>query len=382
MAIPEFKDKRAIEQIIEDNNVRINTYDKKYIDLIKDILENGSKCNNDRTGTGTVKVFGRQLRHNMKEGFPMLTTRKMFYKNAIYELLWFLKGDTNIKYLVDNNVNVWVGDCYKYYTTLCSDNTSKYNNWMRDNNDGTFSMYTRDEFINQIKIDNDFAKEWGELNAVYGKEWIDWYGINQIQELVDTLKNNPDSRRMMVTAWNPINVKKAKLPPCHYAFQCFTSELTLEERINIAKNNLEFNKAFSKNTFSMDYNNDITLCKQIENYLNVLNIPKRKISLMYNMRSVDIPLGFPQDNILYSMLLQMLAQCVNMVPDEIIASLADTHIYLNQIEMLKEQLNKTPYELPLLKLNPLIKNIFNFKFEDFEIINYNCHDKIVIPLSN
>ena len=253
---------------------------------------------------------------------------------------------------------------------------------MRNNEDGSFSMYTREEFIEQIKTSDEFAKKWGELNAVYGKEWIDWYGINQIEELVDTLKNNPDSRRMMVTAWNPVNVKKAKLPPCHYAWQCFTRELTLDERINLAKNNIEFNDVFPANTFLMDYNNDITLCIQIENYLNILNIPKRELSLMYQMRSVDEILGLPTDQICYGLLIEMLAQVVNMVPGEMIWSGGDCHIYLNQLENIPKQLDNTPYELPLLKLNKDVKSIFDFKFEDIEIVNYVSHDKITYPLSN
>ena len=384
MTLPKFEDNRSVEQITEDNNVRINTYDKKYIDLIKDILDNGSKSG-DRTGTGTIKVFGRQLRHNMKEGFPLLTTRKMFYKNGIHELLWFLKGDTNIKYLVDNGVNIWVGDCYKFYTTTCSADSSMYDIWINKNcmynDNGVHRLYTREEFIQQIKTSAEFAKEWGELNAVYGKEWIDWYGINQIEELVDALKNNPDSRRMMVTAWNPVNVKKAKLPPCHYAWQCFTRELTLEERINVAKNNSEFNDVFPANTFLMDYNSDFTLCKQIENYLNSLNIPKRELSLMYQMRSVDEILGLPTDQICYGLLIEMLAQVVNMVPGEMIWSGGDCHIYLNQLENIPKQLDNIPYELPLLKLNKNVKSIFDFKFEDIEIVNYVSHDKITYPLS-
>ncbi len=353
-------------QITYDQNVKLNKLDNDYLSLVKDILKNGRKCM-DRTGTGTVKVFGRQIRHNMKDGFPLLTTRKMFYNNGIHELIWFLKGDTNIKYLVDNNVNIWVGDCYKKYCNSHSEG----------------EIYSRADFINKIKTDDDFAKKWGNLGTVYGKEWIDWDGINQIQEMIDMLKTNPDNRRMMVTAWNPTNVKKATLPPCHYAWQVFSWELTLEERLDFVKNNEqlneEFNKAFPSSNINLE---DDTIIIQLNNFLNTLNIPTRELSLMYQMRSTDLLLGQPTDNLVYGILLEMIAQVVNMVPGELIWNSGDTHIYLNQIDAIPEQLDRLPYQLPKLKLNKNIKNIFDFKFEDIEIVNYESHPKIIYLLSN
>jgi len=344
-----------------------NTLDEKYINVIKDVLENGT-VSGDRTGTGTKKVFGRMITHDMAEGFPLLTTKKMFWKGILTELLWFLKGDTNIKYLVDNGVNIWVGDCYKKYVKLCSSNDSEWNPWMRDNGDNTLSMFTEKEFINKIKTDDEFAKKWGELGTVYGKEWIDWYGINQVQEVLNMLKTNPDNRRMMVTAWNPVNVKNAVLPPCHYVWQVFTRELTTDERISY----------MIKNITLLPDQGDVW----DDAVLDQFNVPKREISLMYNMRSVDMPLGFPFDIASYGFLLSMIAQCVNMVPGKLINSLGDTHIYLNQIEPIQEQLDNEPFELPKLVLNPDIKNLFDFKIDDVKIINYQCHDKIAIPLSN
>ena len=354
----------------------MNKYDNDYRDLINDILING-KSSDDRTGTGTKKIFCRTIRHNMKDGFPMLTLRKMFPKNAIHELLWFLKGDTNIKYLVDNNVNIWNGDCYKKYTRICSSNSNKHDKWMRLNVsenpliNGTLSMYTEKEFAEQIKTNDEFAKEWGELNKVYGSEWIDWYGINQLQEAIDTLKNNPNSRRIMITAWNPVNVKKATLPPCHIMYQLVTNILTLDERISYAIKNIN---VVDKDDYMKIWS---------EEMLDKYNVPKHSVSLVYTMRSVDMILGFCQDEIVYAMLLQMIAQCVNMIPDELVANLVDTHIYKNQIgKDLDLMLSRNPMELPILKLNPSIKDIFKFKFEDFEIVNYQTHDIIKFPLSN
>jgi thymidylate synthase len=350
-----------------------NNLDKQYLELVKDILENG-KISKDRTGTGTIKVFGRTLRHNMQEGFPILTTRKMFYKNIIHELLWFLKGDTNIKYLVDNGVNIWVGDCYKNYCKHTETNDTTYNEWMRENEDGSLSMYTRNEFIEKLKNDDKFAEKWGELNKVYGSEWIDWYGINQIQELINTLNTNPDSRRMLVTAWNPVNVKKAVLPPCHYAFQIYTEELSTTERHKIAYKD-KLPGAYSVITDGVDFN-------EMDGRLDEMNIPKRKISLMFQMRSVDIGLGGPSDILLYSLLLEMIAKQVNMIPDELIIHSGDTHIYLNHVDSLKEQIKREGLTLPSLKLNGNVKSIFDYKYEDIEIVDYISHDKIVLPLSN
>ena len=329
----------------------------------------------ERTGTGTIMVFGRTTRHKMKTGFPLLTTKKMYYKANIHETLWFLMGSSNIKYLVDNNVNIWVGDCYKRYCKICSANSNEYNKWMRLNVsedplvNGTLSMYTEKEFIEKIKTDKEFSDIWAELGNVYGKEWCNWYGINQVQEVMDLLKTDPDNRRMLVTAWNPLNVKTATLPPCHYAWQVFTEKLSLDERISYAiKNNGE-----NLPDQHLDWTHEV---------MDEYNVPKRKISLMYQIRSLDVALGKPFDDAAYGLLLSMIAHCANMIPDELIMNSGNTHLYLNQIEGIKEQLTRKPFELPTLKLNKNVKNIFDFKYEDFEILNYKCHDKIYLPLSN
>lgn len=364
----------------------MNNLDKQYIELIKHVLDNGYDSG-DRTGTGTRKSFGNLLSHNMKEGFPILTTKKMFTKGIIYELLWFLRGETNIKYMVDNDVYIWVGDCYKKYTEHFADiknfefaEVSELQTINSENNNGVlltstvFEPLDRASFINAIKEDKilscgkTFSQKWGELNKVYGAEWVHWDdNINQIQELIDTLNTNPNSRRMMVTAWNPTNVKKALLPPCHYAFQVFTRELTFEERFDLASN-LEINENYMKMATT-------------EN-LDAVNVPKREISLMFNMRSVDVGLGLPFDISSYGFLLSMIAQVVNMVPGELKCILADTHIYNDHIEPIQEHFNRVGSDLPRLKLNRDIKNIFDFKFEDLEIIRYDPDDVIKLPLSN
>lgn len=188
----------------------MNNLDKQYTDLLQTILDYG-EVKKDRTGTGTKSIFGYTIRHNMKDGFPLLTTKKMPFKTIVTELLWFLRGDTNIKYLVDNNCHIWDGDAYKNYCKHTSANSSEWNEWMRDNGDGTLSMFTQEEFINKIKTDDEFAKMWGELGPIYGKQWRDWEyycgggdcNVDQIANLIKDLKTNPDSRRLMVNAWNP-----------------------------------------------------------------------------------------------------------------------------------------------------------------------------------
>ena len=355
----------------------MNNLDKQYKELVQNIIDNGI-ISEDRTGTGTKKIFGNILRHKMVDGFPLLTSKKIFWKGIIHELLWFIRGDTNIKYLVDNNVNIWVGDCYKKYINYINNisiGSTVDGRFVisQSNTEQTYRPMTREEFIETIKNNKYFAEQFGELGIVYGAEWVNWAGqINQIKELIETLKTNPDSRRMLVTAWNPINVKKAVLPPCHYCFQVVTHELTLKERLNILPTyNAEAFKEIKFSNF-MD----------VANLLDNSNVPKRTISLMFNMRSVDVALGLPFDIASYAFLLSMIAQCVNMIPNEVICCSADTHIYLNQFDGLNRQMQNQEYNLPFLKLNNSIKNIFDFSINDFIIENYISCDKINIPLSN
>jgi len=327
----------------------MNSLDFKYTALLLDILDNGVE-KEDRTGTGTLSVFGRQIRHNLNDGFPLLTTKKMAIKSIMTELKWFLKGDTNIKYLVDNGCNIWNGDAYKAYKT-------KYG---YDDIDCPLSM---GEFITKIKTDDEFANENGELGPIYGKQWRDWNGNDQISNLINELKTNPDSRRLMVSAWNVGELEDMTLPPCHYGFQVYTRELSLEERIDWLREN--------SNTQSSDW---------LEEHLDMSDVPRKAISLSWNQRSVDTFLGLPFNIASYAMLLHLIAKEVNMVPEEIIGNLGDTHLYKNHIEQAKEQISREPKPF-LSKLKLAQVDILNGEFI-YEILHYHSHPTIKAPLSN
>jgi thymidylate synthase len=339
----------------------MNKLDKDYTNLLKDILENGVS-KQDRTGTGTISVFGRQIRHNMKDGFPLLTTKKMYTKGIITELLWFLRGDTNIKYLVDNDCHIWDGDAYQAYVKYWEPNIEYID---------SKAILTQEEFINRIKTDDEFAKKWGELGPIYGKQWRKWGdtidlhpvgkgvkyfvdGIDQIANLINDLKTNPDSRRLMVNAWNVGELDQMTLPPCHYGFQVYTRELRTPER--------------------MDWLNKMNNSDQ--RYRNVtmdeLNVPTRAISLMWNQRSCDFPLGIPFNIASYGLLLEIIGKMVNMVPEELIGNLGDCHIYLNQIEGCKEQIGRELridericmcYENPSLDLTKIHEDMSDDEFK-------------------
>jgi thymidylate synthase len=328
----------------------MHNIDEEYRQLLMDILINGVK-KEDRTGTGTQSVFGRQIRHSMSEGFPLLTTKKMAWKSIVTELIWFLRGDTNIKYLVDNGCNIWNGDAWKNYINEFRRTCPKC------------PEITKEEFIDKIKTDDKFAKQWGELGPIYGKQWRKWnyqskknhyvmagqpthYNINidQIINLISELKSNPDSRRLMVSAWNVGELEQMVLPPCHYGFQVYTKEKE----------------------------------------------GKRYISLMWNQRSVDTFLGLPFNIASYALLLEIIAKEVNMIPDEIIGNLGDVHLYLDHIEQAKEQISREPFDLPKLKMNPIfLANLEHKSFDEaingivnFELENYQSHPAIKAPLSN
>lgn len=257
---------------------------KQYLDLLSHILENGNE-KTDRTGTGTKSVFGYQMRFDLQKGFPLLTTKKLHTRSIFYELLWFLKGDTNIKYLHDNKVTIW----------------------------------------------DEWADENGDLGPVYGKQWRAWQGADgkitdQISQVVNQIKNSPDSRRMLVSAWNVGEVEQMALPPCHIVFQFY--------------------------------------------------VANNKLSCQLYQRSADVFLGVPFNIASYALLTQMLAQVCGLEAGEFIHTLGDAHLYLNHIEQAKLQLSRTPYELPKLKLNPEIKDIFDFKYEDITIEDYVSHPHI------
>jgi len=379
----------------------MNTLDKKYQELLQDILDNGIK-KEDRTGTGTLSVFGRQIRHKMSEGFPLLTTKKMYWKGIVTELLWFLRGDTNIKYLVDNDCHIWDGDAYKAY--LKKYEKDKLHGVIYENDETQNRPFSKEEFINWIKNNDKFSELYGELGPVYGRQWRSWdvpkiltiergkiensigteWGswernpIDQIANLIRDLKTNPDSRRLMVNAWNVGELDQMTLPPCHYGFQVYTRKLSLEERLELWYQQNQ-NETGKRGMWEIDY---------VESYeghkkLNSFNIPKRSISLMWNQRSVDVPLGLPFNLASYGLLLQIIAKEVNMVPDELIASLGDAHIYVNQIDGVKEQLTREPYELPTLVMvtNPELK-FDEYVYDNFKLVNYQSHPTIKMPLSN
>ena len=370
----------------------MNKLDLDYQNLLKDILENGVK-KETRNG-GTLSVFGRQIRHSMKDGFPLLTTKKMYFKGIVVELLWFLRGDTSIKYLLDNDCHIWDGDCFANYIR----NFPKYVDSLPENGETEF-IINKDKFINKIKTDDEFAKKWGELGLVYGKQWRRWTKkkmylstdgsyeniydeadqtvIDQISILINELKTNPNSRRLMVNAWNVGELDQMVLPPCHYGFQVYTRELSEKERMKLA--GYEDVWGIGQNIIRETVDMDDT-------------IPRRAISLMFNMRSTDVPLGLPFNLASYGLLLEIIAKEVNMMPDELIGNLGDTHIYLNQIEGIKEQLTREPFELPTLKhmkTNEFFKSlsedlslITHLDSSDFTLENYQSHPAIKLPLSN
>jgi len=356
----------------------MNNIDKTYQQLLQDILDNGVQ-KKDRTGTGTLSVFGRRIRHKMSEGFPLLTTKKMAWKSIVTELLWFLRGDTNIKFLLDYDCHIWDGDAYKNYT----------NNFL-----GYEDVPSKEEFIKEIKTNNEFANKWGELGPIYGEQWRSWKRyrnvedtehketlhiidyVDQITNLVNELKTNPDSRRLMVSAWNVGELDQMVLPPCHYGFQVYTRELSIEEQVKAYEK-----MGYAKSLDPLDY------------------APKRAISLMWNQRSVDTFLGLPFNIASYGLLLEIIAREVNMVPDELIGNLGDVHLYSNHIEQAKEQMYRRPYDLPKVQiterdwyLQPLVKlnseermfqqKIRSYRPECFELIGYESHPKIKAPLSN
>ena len=420
----------------------MNNIDVRYQELLKDILENGTR-KGDRTGTGTISVFGRQIRHKMSEGFPLLTTKKMYFKGIVTELLWFLRGDTNIKYLVDNDCHIWDGDAYKAYSK------ERFKEW-----EVGMEYESKEEFINKIKTDDEFAKKWGELGPIYGKQWRSWerYGyrgvqngaldcglismedykkemyIDQIANLINDLKTNPDSRRLMVNAWNVGELDQMTLPPCHYGFQVYTRELSHDERFEIYKNS---------NIGGRVLQNNITAINFKQFHFDEANIPTRAISLMWNQRSVDTFLGLPFNIASYGLLLEIIAKAVNMVPDELIGNLGDVHLYSNHVEQALEQIGRylevdervcmcyenpkldltriqegmsdseftkvcdefgiptrtrVPFDLPKLGFNKSsgffrelgddLSLLSHLDISDFMIENYQSHPTIKAPLSN
>lgn len=299
-----------------------NKLDLDYKELLEDVLKNGIE-KEDRTGTGTLSLFGKSIRHNMSDGFPVLTTKKIPLKTVSTELKWFLKGDTNIKYLVENGCNIWTGDAYKQYVKV----------WEYDLDE----PLSEEDFVERIKTDEDFARVWGELGPTYGKQWRsiqDTFSptllpIDQLKNLIQEIKKNPNSRRLLVSSWAVDKIRNMILPPCHYAFQCYVAD--------------------------------------------------GKLSLMWSQRSADLFLGVPFNISSYGMLLLLLCKETGYKPGELIGNFGDIHLYKNHLEQAKEQISRKPYELPeLTVLNvDVLKGEFNYVVE-----NYNYHPTIKAPLSN
>lgn len=367
--------------------------DSEYLNLLKDIIDNGN-AKSDRTGVGTISVFGRTIRINLKDGFPLLTTKKMYFKGIMHELLWFLKGDTNIKYLVENNTNIWTDDAYRYYTELIEKNKrffeiskNSFDTVFLEDEEFNFkkasNVVTKEEFIEKVKDgetlelinsinvelndgsihiskdikdyelllkSNNFKKiksvnfiiyKFGDLGPVYGSQWrsFGYTNYDQIKNIINKLKNNPNDRRIILTSYNPDVLDDIALPPCHMMAQFYVN------------------------------NNKLT--------------NKQELSCFFYCRSQDVPLGTPFNIASYALLTHILANICNMDVGELIYSGGDCHIYLNQLEGVKEQLLRNPYKFgsPKLKINRELTNVDDLSIDDFSIINYESYEKINIPLS-
>ena len=336
--------------------------DEQYKDLLETILRHGVE-KEDRTGIGTKSIFGYTIRWDMSQGYPLLTTKKVAYKSMITELRWFLKGRTDLRWLLENNCHIWTGDAYSSYV--------RTHQWELDDD------YYKDvkDFEKRILEDDDFSNVWGNLGFIYGKQWRDFGGlkrmgeerpgVDQIADLIRNIKENPDSRRLMVNAWNASELIYMKLPPCHYGFQIYTSELTLEQRKEVFCNRLGKSLHFADKLEHEDLDKD--------------EVPRRKISLMWNQRSVDTFLGLPFNIASYALLLELIAIEVNMVPDQLIGNLGDCHLYLNHIEQANELLEREPYMLPEIDL--INVDILNGEF-GYALLDYHSHPAIKAPLNN
>ena len=297
---------------------------KAYLDLLRRIIDEGA-VKGDRTGTGTKSVFGHQMRFDLSEGFPLLTTKKVFLKGVIHELLWFLAGDTNIGYLVRNGVHIWDNDAYRYYGELCTERGVE--------------PISREQFLAEAEQGNASEIEgyrYGDLNHVYGYQWRSWprpdgRAIDQISEVIDTIRRNPNSRRMLVSAWNVAEVEQMALPPCHVMFQFYVAD--------------------------------------------------GRLSCQLYQRSADTFLGVPFNIASYALLTMMIAQVCGLQPGDFVHTLGDTHLYLNHLEQAAEQLSREPRKLPTMHLNPDVKSIFDFRYEDFTLEGYDPHPAIKAPMS-
>lgn len=303
---------------------------QNYLDLLRDIKENGT-YKKTRQGTDAHSVFGRQMRFNLSQGFPALTTKKLFMRGIIHELIWFLRGDTNIKYLVDNDVHIWDEWPYRHYLM-------EQGEAVPDSDSAEWKAGI-EKFTERIKTDAEFAKKWGELGPVYGYQWRNWTSpdgghIDQICQAIETIKTNPDSRRIIVSAWNVADIEvmaKAGLPPCHTLFQFYVAD--------------------------------------------------GKLSCQLYQRSADYFLGVPFNIASYALLTMMMAQVAGLEPGDFVHTFGDAHLFVNHFDQVDLQLSREPRKLPVMKINPEVKDIFDFKFEDFELVGYDPHPAIKAPIA-
>ena len=299
---------------------------KQYLDLVRYIRDNGV-VKGDRTGTGTRSVFGYQMRFDLSEGFPLVTSKKVHLKSILHELLWFIRGDTNIRYLVENGVGIW--------------NDWPYQSWLRQTGqEDDLPMYSAEwkagmkEFVERIRTDAAFAKQWGDLGPVYGHQWRNFEGVDQLTQLVDDIKTNPDSRRLLVSAWNPKDIPvmvKSGLPPCHSLFQFYVTE--------------------------------------------------GRLSCQLYQRSADVFLGVPFNIASYSILTMMIAQVTGLKLGDFVHTFGDAHLYNNHMEQVEEQLSRSTFPLPKLVINPKVNNLFDFVYDDFELQDYQSHGPISAPVA-
>ena len=299
---------------------------QQYLDLVRHIRDHGVK-KEDRTGTGTVSIFGHQMRFDLAHGFPLVTSKKVHLKSILHELLWFIRGDTNIRYLVENGVGIW--------------NDWPYQNWLRETGqDTSLEMYSPEwravmkEFIEKIKTDRDFAAQYGDLGPVYGKQWRNFGGVDQLTQLIEDIKSNPDSRRLIVSAWNPQDIPvmvKSGLPPCHSLFQFYVVD--------------------------------------------------GKLSCQLYQRSADVFLGVPFNIASYAILTMMIAQVSGLGLGDFVHTFGDAHLYLNHMDQVEEQLSRSTFDLPTMKINSHVTSLFDFVFDDFELQNYQSHGPIAAPVA-
>ena len=299
---------------------------QQYLDLVRHIRDHGVK-KEDRTGTGTVSIFGHQMRFDLAHGFPLVTSKKVHLKSILHELLWFIRGDTNIRYLVENGVGIW--------------NDWPYQNWLRETGQASsLEMYSPEwravmkEFIEKIKTDSDFAAQYGDLGPVYGKQWRNFGGVDQLTQLIEDIKSNPDSRRLIVSAWNPQDIPvmvKSGLPPCHSLFQFYVVD--------------------------------------------------GKLSCQLYQRSADVFLGVPFNIASYAILTMMIAQVSGLGLGDFVHTFGDAHLYLNHMDQVEEQLSRSTFDLPTMKINSQVTSLFDFVFDDFELQNYQSHGPIAAPVA-